>query len=83
VARSLVLWHCTSLSFDFVSRNVLILCSSWAVGGGVGPVIGGSLAQSGNWYAPLGNQPPSILLNSLFSIFQEMVVLYVKLSLAV
>ncbi|KAI0292637.1 major facilitator superfamily domain-containing protein [Multifurca ochricompacta] len=26
-----------------------LMALSWAVGGGVGPVIGGSLAQSGNW----------------------------------
>jgi hypothetical protein len=36
----------------FVSGNVLTLYSSWAIGGGVGPVIGGSLAQGGKWYAP-------------------------------
>ncbi|KAI9442690.1 Mfs1.2 [Lactarius indigo] len=28
-----------------------LMALSWAVGGGVGPVIGGSLAQSGHWYA--------------------------------
>ena len=39
-------------SLYFLVRNLLIPCSSWALGGGVGPVIGGSLAQSGNWYVP-------------------------------
>jgi hypothetical protein len=29
-----------------------MLRSAWAIGGGVGPVIGGSLAQSGKWYGP-------------------------------
>jgi MFS family permease len=36
----------------FVSGNLLISCSSWAIGGGVGPVIGGAFSQSGNWYVP-------------------------------
>jgi MFS family permease len=35
----------------FVSQMSLIPCSSWAFGGGVGPVIGGSLAQQGQWWA--------------------------------
>jgi hypothetical protein len=26
--------------------------SSWAIGGGVGPVIGGALAEHGKWYVP-------------------------------
>ena len=34
-----------------VSGNVLTLRSPWVVGGGIGPVIGGSLAQNGKWYA--------------------------------
>ena len=29
-----------------------MLCSAWALGGGVGPAIGGSLAQGGNWCVP-------------------------------
>ena len=33
-------------------ENILILRSAWAIGGGVGPVIGGSLAQNGKWYGP-------------------------------
>jgi hypothetical protein len=41
---------CVFLLF-LLSGNSLILYSSWAVGGGVGPVIGGSLAESGKWYA--------------------------------
>lgn len=32
--------------------NILMLRSAWAIGGGVGPVIGGSLAQNGKWYGP-------------------------------
>jgi MFS family permease len=40
---------CVFLSLE--AENLLMLCSSWAIGGGVGPVIGGSLAQSGYWYA--------------------------------
>jgi hypothetical protein len=29
---------------------LLIPCSSWAIGGGVGPAIGGLLAQKGQWW---------------------------------
>jgi MFS family permease len=35
----------------FSPQMSLIPCSSWAIGGGVGPVIGGSLAQQGQWWA--------------------------------
>jgi MFS family permease len=35
--------------FFFVPRTLLMSSSSWAIGGGVGPVIGGSLAQQGQW----------------------------------
>jgi MFS family permease len=35
----------------FAHQMSLIPCSSWAIGGGVGPVIGGSLAQQGQWWA--------------------------------
>ena len=34
------------------SGNLLMPFSAWALGGGVGPVIGGLLAQSGNWCIP-------------------------------
>jgi hypothetical protein len=37
---------CVFLLYE--SGNSLISRSSWAVGGGVGPVIGGSLAENGN-----------------------------------
>ena len=58
---------------------MLIHCSSWALGGGVGPVMGGSLAKSGNWYVQY------LVCDSNFRSFtmrfvftpQEMVVLYV------
>jgi len=30
--------------------TLLTLRSPWVLGGGVGPVIGGSLAQNGKWY---------------------------------
>ena len=41
-----------------LSVSLLYLCfrkpadvfSSWAVGGGIGPALGGLLAQSENWY---------------------------------
>jgi hypothetical protein len=33
----------------FATRTLLMPNSSWAIGGGVGPVIGGSLAQQGQW----------------------------------
>jgi hypothetical protein len=38
------------LVISFISGNILILRRAWAVGGGVGPLIGGSLAQNGKWY---------------------------------
>lgn len=54
---------------------MLMLRSPWVVGGGIGPVLGGSLAQIGRWYAtpfPSGS-------TQLFSIYllpiQEVVVL--------
>jgi len=56
-----------------------LMALAWAVGGGVGPVIGGSLAQNGKWYALV------LWFNfrQFFSIcivfFQEVVVLYVYL----
>jgi hypothetical protein len=51
--------------------------SSWAVGGGVGPVIGGSLAQSGHWYA-IPPCPFQLAASHLDRIsFQEMAVLCV------
>jgi hypothetical protein len=54
--------------------------SSWAVGGGVGPVIGGSLAQSGHWYVLLSLLALSASWFSLDRIsFQEMAVLCVLL----
>jgi hypothetical protein len=40
---------CVILSFVF--GHMLTLRSPWVLGGGVGPVIGGSLAQHGKWYA--------------------------------
>jgi len=54
---------------------MLMLRSTWVVGGGIGPVVGGSLAQNGRWYAtPLPSGP-----TQLFSIYrlpiQEVVVL--------
>ena len=30
-----------------------IIALAWAIGGGVGPVLGGSLAQAGQWYVAL------------------------------
>ena len=51
-------WH-IQRAYGTVRRRPLSLCgnilmlriSAWAIGGGVGPVIGGSLAQNGKWYA--------------------------------
>ncbi|KAI0297884.1 hypothetical protein B0F90DRAFT_1669278 [Multifurca ochricompacta] len=40
-----------------------LMALSWAVGGGVGPVIGGSLAQSGNWCHLLVMMLPSEINN--------------------
>jgi len=42
---------CVTLSLFLVPGNMLTLRSPWVVGGGVGPVIGGALAQNGKWYA--------------------------------
>ncbi len=52
-----------------------MLRSPWVVGGGIGPVVGGALAQNGRWYAtPLPSDS-----TQLFSIYllpiQEVVIL--------
>ncbi|KAI0291115.1 major facilitator superfamily domain-containing protein [Russula brevipes] len=40
---------CVFLSLYPEPLSHIVYCSSWAVGGGVGPVIGGSLAENGRW----------------------------------
>ncbi|KAI0291121.1 major facilitator superfamily domain-containing protein [Russula brevipes] len=49
------------------------LALAWAVGGGVGPVIGGSLAENGKWYA-------SVYINLPICAFNmTMVILFLRL----
>ncbi|KAH9993179.1 major facilitator superfamily domain-containing protein [Russula vinacea] len=50
-----------------------LIALSWAIGGGVGPVIGGALAQSGNWRWLFYINPPICAFNA------AMVLLFLRL----